>query len=67
MVINSGWNTNYSIDKYHLTGDTNELKYRCTTAENIQVDFIPNAKGLHVLDYSLFIGEGKGVIYLVKI
>ena len=59
MVVNSGWDIEYSTKAYRRTGDIRELKYVCVTSEGVKVIFTPNKEGLHILDCRDYFGLGK--------
>jgi hypothetical protein len=59
LVVNSGWDIDYSSKRYRKTGNIDDLKYDCVTAEGVHVSFLPNKDGLHILDCSKYFGVGK--------
>jgi hypothetical protein len=59
MVVNSGWDVDYTSRVYKQTRDTRDLKFDCTTNEGIEVSFPSNKDGLHILDCSKYFGVGK--------
>jgi hypothetical protein len=68
MVVNSGWNIEYSSKKYRETNDLSSLRYECITSEGTKCSFIPNKDGLHVMDCTEYFGIGKsGYIFGKKI
>ena len=59
MVVNSGWDIEYSTKRFRKTKDLSSLKYDCVTAEGVECTFSPNTEGLHVLDCTKYFGIGK--------
>ena len=59
MVVNSGWDVDYSTKLYRKSGNMKDLKYDCFTSEGVNVTFTPNKQGLHVLDSRKYFGLGK--------
>ena len=59
MVVNSGWDVEYSTKEYRRTQNEQDLKYDCITSEGVKLSFTPNKDGLHVLDCSKYFGVGK--------
>jgi hypothetical protein len=59
MVVNSGWDVDYSSRTYKKSGDIRDLKYECVTSEGIKLVFAPNKEGLHILDCTKYFGVGK--------
>jgi hypothetical protein len=59
LVVNSGWDIEYSSKKYRETNNTMDLKYDCITSEGIELSFPPNKDGLHILDCTKYFGVGK--------
>ena len=59
MVVNSGWDVDYSTKLFRKSGDIKDLKYDCVTSEGAHVMFTPNKQGLHVLDCRKYFGLGK--------
>ncbi|OEU10337.1 hypothetical protein FRACYDRAFT_247347 [Fragilariopsis cylindrus CCMP1102] len=59
MVVNSGWDIEYSTKRFRKTKDLSSLKYDCVTAEGVECTFSPNKEGLHVLDCTKYFGIGK--------
>ena len=56
MVINSGWDIEYSTKAYRQSRDIRDLKYDCVTSEGVKVTFAPNKEGLHILDCRKYFG-----------
>jgi hypothetical protein len=59
MVVNSGWDIDYSTKEYRATKNISSLRYNCVTSEGIVCTFTPNKDGLHVMDCSGHFGIGK--------
>jgi hypothetical protein len=59
MVVNSGWDVEYSSTTYKKTQNVNDLAYKCVTSDGVELAFPPNKDGLHVLDCSKYFGIGK--------
>ena len=59
MVVNSGWDIEYSTKEFRKTNNLSSLKYECVTAEGVKCTFSPNKEGLHVLDCTKYFGIGK--------
>lgn len=59
MVVNSGWDIEYSTKEYRKSRKVSTLKYDCVTSEGVHCTFSPNKDGLHVLDCSKYFGIGK--------
>jgi hypothetical protein len=59
MVTQSGWDIDYTSRLYRKTGNDANLKFNCTTSEDIDVSFLSNKDGLHILDCSKYVGVGK--------
>jgi hypothetical protein len=68
MVVNSGWDIEYSSKLYRKTRGISSLKYNCITCEGVKCTFAPNKDGLHVMDCSNHFVIGKsGYIFGKKI
>ena len=62
LVVNSGWSVKQDSDRYHQTGNTDDLSIRCVTNEGVKCEFKPTADGLHVMDCeSLLKTRGKNI------
>ena len=62
LVVNSGWSVKQDSDRYHQTGNTDDLSIRCVTKEGVKCEFKPTADGLHVMDCkSLLKTRGKNI------
>ena len=59
MVVNSGWDVDYSTKSYRKSSNIQDLKYDCVTSEGVNVTFTPNKQGLHVLECRKYCGFGK--------
>ena len=59
MVVNSGWDVNYSTKLYRKSGNMQDLKYDCITSEGVNVTFTPNKQGLYVLGCRKYFGLRK--------
>jgi hypothetical protein len=59
MVVNSGWDVDYTSRIYKKTLDIKDLKFECTTHEGTKISFPSNTDGLHILDCSNYFGVGK--------
>jgi len=55
MVTQSKWRISYNSDHYHETN----LAEHVVTPEGREFDFVPNRRGLHVLDCSKYFKVGK--------
>jgi hypothetical protein len=68
MVVNSGWNIEYSTKKFRETKNISSLKYDCITSEGVVCSFVPNKDGLHIMDCTKYFGIGKsGYIFGKKL
>ena len=61
LVVNSGWSVRQDSDKYHRTGNPDDLSIRCVTKEGVRCEFKPTADGLHVMDCESLLKKGKHV------
>ena len=48
MVVCSEWRMTYDTQKYHRTGDIDDLSYHVTTPEGHNCKFSPTPQGLHI-------------------
>jgi len=68
MVVNSGWDVDYSSKLYRKTLNVNDLTFNCTTNEGIQVSFSSTPDGLHTMDCSSYFGvDHKGHLFCTSI
>ena len=58
-MVNSGWDIEYNTKAYRQSGDVWDLKYNCVTSEGMKVTFVPNRKGLHIMEYHNYLSVGK--------
>ena len=61
LVVNSGWSVKQDSDRYHQTGNTDDLSIRCVTKEGVQCEFKPTVDGLHVMDCEQLLKKGKHI------
>ena len=61
LVVNSGWSVKQDSDRYHQTGNTDDLSIRCVTNEGIRCEFKPTVDGLHVMDCKSLLKKGKHI------
>ena len=59
MVVNSGWDVEYSSKLYRTTLNVADLKFNCTTNEGVKVSFSSTPDGLHVMDCTEYFGVGR--------
>ncbi|OEU17119.1 hypothetical protein FRACYDRAFT_237529 [Fragilariopsis cylindrus CCMP1102] len=59
MVVNSGWDVDYSSKLYRTTLDVTDLKFNCTTNEGVKVSFSSTPDGLHIMDCTDYFGAGR--------
>lgn len=59
MMTQSKWNVYYNSDKYHETGNEDDLVEQVCTKEGREFDFKPTPAGLHVLGCTSFSGANK--------
>ena len=61
LVVNSGWSVKQDSDRYHQTGNTDDLSIRCVTKEGVRCEFKPTVDGLHVMDCEKLLKKGKHI------
>ena len=61
LVVNSGWSVKQDSDRYHQTGNTDDLSIRCVTKEGVRCKFKPTVDGLHVMDCEKLLKKGKHI------
>lgn len=59
LIFDSKWSVNHSSYKFKKSGDVRDLSIDCVTSEGIKVRFFPTAEGLHIMDCSEYLKEGK--------